>query len=186
MAFVLFPLMTAFFVHSAISWGKDDPIFYFTAVMCIVVTIALPFRTIRRIEFGDTIVVRRYLAPSYEFDYADILDIGVTTVRTKPGKGNIFLPKIENFNELKEMITEALAQRDATQDQLEGKLARREVNELWAAGIAQIVALPITAVLVFINNPWLDVSSGSSLLIAYVAVFMVAYFAVKQVLSRTN
>ena len=148
--------------------------------------IALPFRIVRRVELSDKVTVKRFLTPSYEFDYADIIDVGVTTVKTKQGRGNIYLVKVQNFDELKEMLADAMAKRDVAQDQIEGKLAKQEANDWMAAGIAQVVALPVMVTLAFVDVPWLDITNRGTLLATWVAVFVAAYLVIRQVLSKAN
>ena len=186
MAFVLSPFMAAFFAYAAMRWGEGELWVYIAALVFIAGATALPFRIIRRIEFGDNVTVRRFFTPSYEFDYTDIVDVGVTTVKTKPGKGNIYLVKIQNFDELKEMLADAMAKRDLTQDQIEGKLAKQEANDWMAAGIAQVVAIPVIVALAFVDISWLNITNEGTLFSTWLVVFLASYFVIKQVLSRTN
>ena len=176
----LFLLMLAFALYNALAQG--DLLSYAFAAMCVAIAVALPFRTARRVEFGEKIVVRRFLLPPYEFDYTDITDMSATKVQTKRGRGDLDLAAIQNVYAFEEALARALKERGLPPLQLENKLALQEVHNLTAVSIVQIVAVPTVLILVIIDPAWLY-TIGDVPLILYIILSLAVYFISRRVLA---
>ena len=182
LSFLFLPIMAILFTLAAIDGGDPDMpwLFHFLSLAMITLTGSIPFVLIRRIRFEDKILVDRFVVPTRELDYTDILDVGITNIRAK--RGNLSLNAVKNVDEFKSMLANALAEKDIPQDQIESKLAKQETEIARATIYAQAVALPVTFVLLLLRPDWFQFADKLSFVLVYSAIMLAAFFAIKRFL----
>ena len=74
----------------------------FITISAPIFTLLIPFNIIKQIEFGDKIMIKRYIVPPKVFQYSDLEDIKETMVIFRNGK--IVTGKMKNDEELIQML----------------------------------------------------------------------------------
>ena len=141
-------------------------------LLLAIATALTPFFVIRRIDFRDRMVVKRYLLPDQFIDHKEVGEVSSSAIQTT--SGNIRLGNLQNVEELKGMVQRWSAVKILKEAQRKGQpqSARAElpVRGFGSYGFAWALLIGIMAM--YLQPPWLAVDPrwlfGISFLVVYV------------------
>lgn len=172
------PLLFAVCVFLALKKGVGDPKLVMAIAFFGLCTIAVPFMVIRRIRFGDRIIVDRYLFPSRRFSYGDVVDLGVMSIRMR--KGWISLYQMKNSAELLDIFESLKRSGRLVDTQIEGTLAAKELLAWSAGAFAFVPAVVGSVVLAFLGPHWLRIDGRLVFLAVYLLCYAVTYAVMRR------
>ncbi len=165
-------LIEAFDLWEIISGHNRSPgRFYITALFGLMLA-GLPFIFIRRITFmTDSFSIEKYLGPTKTIEYTDIVDIGLTIIKTR--RGSIAIQSMANSDELRNLFNRLMEQRKISQYQIENK----PIHQIANRRIAFIAAIVIASI------PWLIIKfyvwpNGENSLLRDLIFFIPEFFVV--------
>jgi hypothetical protein len=174
---IFIPIMTVVSIFVVVKLDLRELPAYGLIALFSILTLSMPFTRIRQIRFSDKMYVDQFILAPREIDYKDIIDVGIITVKTK--RGNISLYKIENTKQFYEFLKDAMAQNQVSESQLEGKLAKREVISWTSSIYAQLIAIPITLLLVWWSPTCIKFLGKFTFLTVFLAIFAPIYWIVR-------
>ncbi|MDB5051395.1 MAG: hypothetical protein JWO30_4466 [Fibrobacteres bacterium] len=137
----------------------------------------IPLSVYRRIEFGESICLVRWIFPNKIILYSEIKDIGLNTITTKAG--NISINEIKNSSELLDLLDECLSSGEIKTDQIEGRLVGVEILSYEAGVISFPIYLAIHIPLIFLG--WVPNMDGK---LFGGAIFIGIYLITFQIMKR--
>jgi hypothetical protein len=122
---------------------------------------------------SSTFIVERYILPPMIINYADVVDIGVSKIKTKLGE--VSLAGMVNADEITYKFNDLIHQGKINPEQLENKMLTKEI--VWRKSIfpTLIISLPLLVMLFYLwpfDNMWfnsLGIGIGSGLILFFVA-----------------
>ncbi len=138
----------------------------------------MPYRLIRRITFTESsFLIEKYFWAAKTIDYADVVDIGTTLIKTQ--SGNVSLYSITNANELYNIFITLIENGKINRYQIENKIYGQEV----LSRKAFLPAILISLVLQFITSSiWSyekTISYETSLIIIFLPTYFMTYYFFK-------
>ena len=161
------PLIVAIVVFAALAGGREQPLLYL-GLLFPFAYIMLPFAIVRQIRFDEKFFVDRFIVPSLELDYTDIVDVGISGFKTK--KRSFSLAGAKNADDFRGMLAYAMEKRNISQSQIKGKLAKQEVVAWKTVAFSQLAAIPITLALAFFVPSLFSVFGELTFVVVFAAV----------------
>jgi len=183
-ALIAGPIMLVTTVWLATVTDRNRLGLYLCAAFFGLCTVVLFVKPVRRIRFGARISVHRYVLRPREFEYADILDIGVMSIKTK--RGSISLYQMKNADELYSLFEEAMRRGALSEEQVAGTLATHEVLSWAAASYAAVPSIVVAVVLVWASPIPLNMDGRLSFLLYWIPIYCFAYLIAKRIISRES
>ncbi len=117
---------------------------FFAAFLGLIDAI-LPFVIIKRIVFSaKAFTVEKFLLPSKTIEYTEVVDIGITVIKTK--NGNLAILPMLNSVELRNILSGLIEQGKINSYQIENKLVSQEVNSRKATILSGIISIVLWVV----------------------------------------
>jgi hypothetical protein len=139
LSLIVLPLLAVIAVIAIWIDNLRDLTVIFFAGGCVVLTVLVALRLIRQFRFdANEIVIERHLYPSQTISYAEVVDFGTTTVKTR--KSNIPVGAFANAGQLGAIFKNLLEQGVISSHQIEGKLIPEERRSAAAMAIAVLAA----------------------------------------------
>lgn len=122
---ILFIPMAVFFLWKLVA-GKDTSAENIFAVIFSVLILALvPYALVKRIVFdANGFSIEKYIWPTKTIAYADVIDIGLTVIKTRSGR--IGIGAMINADELHNVFGELIEQGKISRYQVENKIVAEE------------------------------------------------------------
>jgi hypothetical protein len=177
-AMFVMPIMALLAAFLAVAHAPKNPKDYLPAAFFVGGSIGFAFVTIRRIRFGPDICVDRYLLPPRRFDYTDIEEIGLMTIKTRRGKISPY--GVDNSDELGAIFEDLVKTGRMSESQIGEELALKEALGATTMIYAIFIALPLHLVLLFVNRPSSRLTGGLRFFAIFAVVYAVTYWLVKK------
>jgi hypothetical protein len=169
-----------FFMLWQIISGKDSSlVIIFMAAFFGILVATIPYVFIKRIVFtANAFQIEKFLGPTRTIEYTEVVDIGITTIKTK--KGNLAIPRFMlNSIELRNILTGLIEQGKISSFQIENKLISQELISRKAARPAVIISFVLWVVSSIIW-PYKDsLFRDLSLLGFFFPIYFVVYLVLK-------
>lgn len=147
---VFSPVFAGFAAWVAITRGAEEP----KAYLGLLVPPAVLFvfaRTYRRIRFGQSIVLERFLLPPRVIPYTAIQDVGMGLLKTS--QGGVAVLNCDNVEEFDQALEESKNRGYWQESQIKGAMLGRQLAGARTATIALPVAVVISIVATILQ-PW--------------------------------
>ncbi len=119
-------------------------LYLISILFCGIGLFIIPYSMYRKITFGETIKMERYLG-TRTISYQDIRDIGHRFIRIS--RTSIDLASMTNGDELRQIFQDLVASGRIPQDQLAHKLAREEQASLAVLPLSLIINTVLSSIL---------------------------------------
>lgn len=172
------PLFGLLLILMAIDVGKADLPVYLFCLMLFASGAIAPLILIKRIRFGQSITVERYLLSEKVIAYSDVSDIGNTVIATK--KGAIQIKDMVNRGQLLAILTALIEQGSIQELQLKGELVTDEKAAFKAMPITILVSLLLFFVLIVFGVVSETLDFRIFLLIVLIPIYWTAYAMLKR------
>ena len=141
-----------------------------------------PLYVYRIVFTPSSFIVERYIWPSKKIEYSDVVDVGISKVKTR--NGNVSFAGMSNAAQLHSLFTELIEQGRIGKHQLENKISVEEMI-LHKTILPSIVAISVLAGALFIfwpyHNSWIsDLGIVFSLIFIVYIVITVIYWINKR------
>jgi hypothetical protein len=174
--FVIVPL-TVFFLWEVLFQNNRSPEIILGTLVLGATTLMLPTILIRRIVFATgSFSIEKFLWPTKIIDYSDILDIGLTIIKTR--KGNLSIYGMTNSDELSSILTELIELGKINPYQIENQLTSQET----LSRIALIPSGIVAFVLWYVALTFWPVFKSMSQELSCMIFWGVTYFFVYQLM----
>ncbi len=134
------PLISGVTLWVLVARAPRDPIVYLVLLFFLGGLLAVWPRFYRKIRFGRSIVLERYLLPPRIVEYSSITDVGIGVLMTS--QGNITLPNWDNVADFDAAVQECRKRGHWTDAQIKGELVQQQI----AAAITGAIAIPVAIV----------------------------------------
>lgn len=162
--------------------GRREPGLVALAVILGVVAVLIPFVHVRRIHLGSRIRVDRYLLPARFVEYAEVRDIGISSIQTARGK--IALYGMQNADDLFGLLDRAIERGALSESQLAGELAWREAVAWEAASYAFLPSLALAGVILKFAPFSLPLDARWRMVIYFTPTYFAVYWVAKAIVMR--
>ena len=144
----------------------------------IALVLFFPLIVLRKIEFKDKVIVKRYVYQDYEFSYSDIISYDLSAIRIKD-KRPILLYSMKNSKELLNLINNFKIEHSGRKLDIDINNVTIQVNSNIAAVYSAIISFVISLI-VFISGivPYKWNPKIVSFAI-WIAAYAIIYFIIK-------
>jgi hypothetical protein len=160
--------------------GHREPMAFFSAAFWSFGLLHLWTICFSQIRFESKIIVDRFLLPSREFSYSDIVDVGLRSI--KMTRGRIKLYPIKNMEELHGILADCARRGLVNEAALEGTEIVRELLSYIATAYSAVIA----AVLAIGLALFCDVCGRVHGTLLALAMFLLVYGPVYYYLKRRS
>jgi len=134
----------------------------------------LPLIFYRSIEFGETIIIKRYFYKPRIIYYSDIEDMGMSFIKTKSGK--ILIQSMKNSDLIVQVLNLKIKAGIILENQLEGEILAKEIISFKAALISLPVSIGLDLMLRYFNVIPFTIGGTLQFFIVWLLCFSVIYF----------
>ena len=160
--------------------GKDtSPANILGAVFFGLILMITPYALIKRIVFdASSFSVEKYFWPTKTIEYAEVVDIGTTMIKTR--HGNIGLQSMMNTDELRTLLRELIERGKISRYQIENKVVAQEIISKKALLPAGIISFILWAVTLFVWPYEDSLFRDLSFLAFFIPIYLVVYWLLKR------
>lgn len=176
---ILFIPMAAFFLWKLVA-GKDTSTENIFATIFSVLILALaPYALVKRIVFdANAFSIEKYIWPTNTIAYADVIDIGLTVIKTRSGR--IGIGAMVNADELHNIFGELIEQGKINRYQIENKIVVEENISRKALLPAVITSSVLWVVIMPFIWPYEEsFFRGLSFFAFFIPIYIVVYWFLK-------
>jgi len=136
------PVMAVLGIVVAVAKPPHEPGVWAGLLMFVVGAALLWLMTVKRVRFGPSIVVERYLRPPRSIEYSSIVDVGSGVLKTTRRPVAFTSMNCSNVDEFDAAVAESRRRGYWSETQLKGEIPGQQA----ASARSQLIAIPVSIV----------------------------------------
>ena len=177
LGFFLMILVELCLLSQLLFGAETRPDIFLAGFFGLVITLS-PYTFVKRIVFDvHSFSVEKFLGPTKTIEYTDVIDIGMSLIKTR--NGNISIQLMSNADELRTIFTELIRQGKISHYQIENKVVAQETLRQKALLPAAVISSILWVVTSFIWPHEKSLFRYLSFLAFFVPIYIVIYQVLK-------